>query len=78
MKRKNTKSTRTLGRLNKHGAEDRKLNNQPGKVEPTMIQEALYSLAAMGLIYDTGRRDWCEQTQSYLIVWAAVPGKELP
>ena len=25
--------------------------------------------------YDTGRREWSEQTQSYQVVWAAIPPK---
>jgi hypothetical protein len=39
------------------------------------VMEALLSLAADGLIYDTGRRKWSERTQSYQIVWAAAPPK---
>jgi hypothetical protein len=37
------------------------------------VMEALLSLAAEGLIYDTGRRKWSERTRSYQVVWAAVP-----
>jgi hypothetical protein len=37
------------------------------------IEESFRWLAAKGLIYDTGRRRWSERTQSYQIVWAAVP-----
>ena len=39
------------------------------------VMEALRSLAAEGLIYDTGRREWSERTRSYQVVWAAVPPK---
>jgi hypothetical protein len=78
MERKTTKQPRTLGRLNrKRDAEVWKLNNEPSKNEPSMIQKAIYELAAEGLIYDTGRRKWSERTQSYRIVWAAVPGEQL-
>jgi len=38
------------------------------------IGEAIQSLARKGLIYDTGRRRWCDRTKSYQIVWATVPG----
>jgi hypothetical protein len=40
-----------------------------------MIEEAFRTLAAQGLIYDTGIRKWSERTRSYQVVWAAVPGK---
>jgi hypothetical protein len=39
------------------------------------VQKAIASLAKEGLIYDTGQRRWSERTQSYQIVWAAVPPK---
>jgi hypothetical protein len=39
------------------------------------VMEALRRLAAEGRIYDTGRRKWSERTQSYQVVWAAVPPK---
>jgi hypothetical protein len=38
-----------------------------------MIEETLRSLAAEGLVYDTGKRRWSKLTQSYPVVWAAVP-----
>jgi hypothetical protein len=78
MKRKSTKQSRTPGKLNrKRDAEACKLNNQAGRYELSMIQTAIYELAAEGLIYDTGRRRRSERTQSYQIVWAAVPGKHM-
>jgi hypothetical protein len=40
-----------------------------------MIEEVLQRLAAEGLIYDTGERRWSARTQTYQIVWAAVPPK---
>jgi hypothetical protein len=40
-----------------------------------MIEEAILSLAAEGLLYDTGERRWSNRTQSYQVVWAAVPRK---
>jgi hypothetical protein len=40
-----------------------------------MVEEAIESLAAQGLIYDTGKREWSERTQSYQVVWEAVPPK---
>jgi hypothetical protein len=40
-----------------------------------IIEGAIRQLAAKGLIYDTGRRRWSERTQSYQVVWAAVPAK---
>jgi hypothetical protein len=40
-----------------------------------MIEEAILSLAAEGLLYDTGKRRWSERTKSYQVVWAAVPPK---
>jgi hypothetical protein len=40
-----------------------------------MIEEAIRRLAAEGLIYDTGRRKWSARTQTYQIVWAAIPPK---
>jgi hypothetical protein len=40
------------------------------------VMEACLSLAAEGLIYDTGKRRWSERTQTYQIVWAAVPPKD--
>jgi hypothetical protein len=46
------------------------------KYEMEMLQEAIRTLAAQGLIYDTGRRKWSERTQSYDVVWAAVPPKQ--
>jgi hypothetical protein len=78
MERKSTKQSGTLGKLiRKRDAEARKLNNQAGKYELPMIQRAIYELAAEGLIYDTGRLRWSEPTQSYQLVWAAVPGKQM-
>jgi hypothetical protein len=41
-----------------------------------MIEKAILSLAAEGLIYDTGKRRWSARTRSYQVVWAAVPQKE--
>jgi hypothetical protein len=41
------------------------------------LRAAIYSLAAKGLIYDTGERRWPERTQSFLIVWKAISGKRL-
>jgi hypothetical protein len=41
-----------------------------------MINEALERAAEQGLIYDTGQRRWSERTQSYQIVWAAIPPKQ--
>jgi hypothetical protein len=77
MERKSTKQPRIVSRLiRKRDAEDWKLDNQASKDELSTIQEAIYELAAEGLIYDTGRRRWSERTQSYHIVWAAVPGKQ--
>jgi hypothetical protein len=35
------------------------------------IAQAIRNLARKGLIVDTGRRKWCEQTGRYGIVWAA-------
>jgi hypothetical protein len=35
------------------------------------IEQAIQNLARKGLIVDTGRRRWCEQTGRYEIVWAA-------
>jgi hypothetical protein len=43
--------------------------------EYVMVEEAIQSLAAEGLIYDTGKRRWSARTQSFQIVWAAVPPK---
>jgi hypothetical protein len=40
-----------------------------------IIEEAFQELEAEGLIYDTGERTWSERTQSYHVVWAAVPPK---
>jgi hypothetical protein len=77
MKRKSTKQPRIPGKLDrKQDAEVCKLNNQAGKDELSMIQKAIYELAAQGLIYDTGQRRSSERTQSYRIVWAAVPAKK--
>jgi hypothetical protein len=77
MERKSTKQPRTFGRFDrKRDAEGWKLNNQPSKDERSTVQKAVYELAAEGLIYDTGQRRWSERTQSYHIVWAAVPGKQ--
>jgi hypothetical protein len=39
------------------------------------VEEAVAGLAREGLIYDTGERRWSEHTNSYQIVWAAVPPK---
>jgi hypothetical protein len=41
-----------------------------------MIEEAVRQPAAEGLIYDTGHRRWSKRTQTYQIVWAAVPPKQ--
>jgi hypothetical protein len=41
-----------------------------------MIEEAIRTLAAQGLLYDTGKRKWSERTRSYQVVWAAVPPKQ--
>ena len=38
-----------------------------------MIEAAVRRLAAEGRIYDTGKRRWSERTQTYQVVWAAVP-----
>jgi hypothetical protein len=40
-----------------------------------MIEEAIRRLAAQGLIFDTGKRRWSARTQTYQVVWAAVPPK---
>jgi hypothetical protein len=40
-----------------------------------MIEAAIQRLVAQGLVYDTGKRRWSEQTQSHQVVWAAVPPK---
>jgi hypothetical protein len=40
-----------------------------------MIEQAIQMLAEQGLIYDTGKRRWSARTQTYQIVWAAVPPK---
>ena len=53
-----------------------KRRSQPEDEFFSMVQGAIDELAADGLIYDTGRRRWSERTQSYQIVWAAVPGKQ--
>jgi hypothetical protein len=39
------------------------------------IEEAVERLKAQGLIYDTGERRWVARTQTYQVVWAAVPPK---
>ena len=39
------------------------------------IEESLQWLAAHGFIYDTGQRRWSDRTQSYQVVWAAIPPK---
>jgi hypothetical protein len=44
-------------------------------VTDEQFDEALRSLAAEGLICDTGRRKWSERTRSYQIVWMRVPPK---
>ena len=40
-----------------------------------LVSEAVRRLAAKLGVYDTGRREWSEQTRKYEIVWAAVPPK---
>lgn len=40
-----------------------------------LAREAVRRLAAEEGVYDTGRREWSEQTQSYQVVWAAIPPK---
>jgi hypothetical protein len=40
-----------------------------------MIEKVIQQLAAQGKVYDTGERRWSERTQSYQVVWAAVPPK---
>jgi len=37
------------------------------------IDEAFRNLAHCGLIYDTGRRRWCDRRREYQIVWRASP-----
>jgi len=37
------------------------------------IEEAFRNLAHCGLIYDTGRRRWCNRRREYQIVWRASP-----
>ena len=37
------------------------------------IEEAFRNLAHCGLIYDTGRRRWCDRRREYQIVWRASP-----
>ena len=39
------------------------------------VREAVRRLAAEERVYDTGRREWSEQTRSYQVVWAAIPPK---
>jgi hypothetical protein len=66
-----------MKRNRKRDAEGAKLNGRPVEDEVLRIQKVIYELAAEGLIYDTGERRWTEETQSYRIVWAAVPGKQI-
>ena len=40
-----------------------------------LVSEAVRRLAAEQGVYDTGRREWSEQTQRYEIVWEAIPPK---
>jgi len=40
-----------------------------------MIEQAIQELVAEGRVYDTGERRWSERTQSYQVVWAAIPPK---
>ncbi|MCS3496169.1 hypothetical protein M2189_004871 [Bradyrhizobium japonicum] len=39
------------------------------------MEKAVKELEAAGLIYDTGQKRWSDRTQSYQVVWAAVPPK---
>jgi len=39
------------------------------------VSEAVRRLAAEQGVYDTGRREWSEQTQRCEIVWEAIPPK---
>ena len=41
-----------------------------------LLREAVRRLAAEQGVYDTGRREWSEQTRSYEVVWAAIPPKD--
>jgi hypothetical protein len=40
-----------------------------------VIEQAIQELVAEGRVYDTGERRWSERTQSYQVVWAAIPPK---
>ena len=40
------------------------------------VTEAVRRLAAEERVYDTGRREWSEQTRSYQVVWEAIPPKK--
>jgi hypothetical protein len=39
------------------------------------VREAVRRLAAEQGVYDTGRREWSEQTRRYEVVWEAIPPK---
>jgi hypothetical protein len=52
----------------------KKAPNEKDKYQ--MIEAAIQELADQGPIYDTGERRWSRKTETYRIVWAAVPPKE--
>jgi len=63
-----------IGNINSQGSE---MTSSPTDDEKyRMIEEAIQSLAADGLIYDTGKRRWSERTKSYQIVWAYASGED--
>jgi hypothetical protein len=41
------------------------------------IKAALQRLASKGLIFDTGKKRWCEASGRYEIVWAAIKYRTL-
>jgi hypothetical protein len=50
-------------------------DNRETRITNEDIEAAIQKLIADGEIYDTGKRSWSEQTQSYEALWAFAPPK---
>jgi hypothetical protein len=49
------------------------MNSQTDQEKFKAVEEAVQRLVAQGRLYDTGMRRWSERTQTFQVVWAAVP-----
>jgi hypothetical protein len=49
------------------------MNSQTDQEKFKAVEEAVQRLVAQGRSYDTGMRRWSARTQTFQVVWAAVP-----